>query len=422
MSRTKNFLFFTFACLLFASIMAINIPQYKVLTQSEFTIEAPGQIDIQKEYPREVYATLQDSLRKWGKGEPKNNVFTVTNTNNIKNLYTFSIGEGKPYGDKNPDELIPANVKELENFELIPFEDAELFAVYIIKKADGSYLGASSTNLEDLSKVLKEVPDEIIEQKSKDTLLIEYQKKTAFSMFSIKAEAAQSYDDYRMSYESGIGYQITNGWHGSGYRSIDMIPPGANGVIKASASGVITNLCINSSTKQSYIEVTTLGTGEKMGYRHIDNTNFSTGIYEGAFVWQNKDLGTMVPGFAGTMGSSCGYSQGTHVHMELPSQNFVWDGYNFSSSNANLGATLFSSNKYCAPPGLTPGNQRIWRILSSCDYEQNQSYLVPGDISIELNSILGIRPWGSLNSDLDNHSIRTRPGSKIFIYPGGKIN
>ncbi len=166
--------------------------------------------------------------------------------------------------------------------------------------------------------------------------------------------ASQSYNNYKLPWQAGQGWQVTQGWHPDNWQygfapyysiDFDIAWPQTNGDILAMASGTIVATCTGAAD-QYFFSIQTDGTNEKLGYLHLDGASVrSLGLGQGDHVVQGQKLGKMRYADSGIVRDSCGTSNGTHLHMYFPSKPFTADGVTFSSSNAHLYEILYSTNQ-----------------------------------------------------------------------------
>ena len=162
---------------------------------------------------------------------------------------------------------------------------------------------------------------------------------------------ASVYAGYKFFWPAGSAWQVTQGWHDSytwggrypAYTSLDFDIVGAsNSDILAGAPGTVTYMCDDGT--QVLVGVTTSGTTENVGYLHLDRaTVVSAGITNGTSITMGKKLGRMLNSDGGSISTSCGTSNGTHVHVYLPSTSITIDGVVFTSSNWHYGENLYST-------------------------------------------------------------------------------
>lgn len=288
--------------------------------------------------PAEVAAAIGKAIDGWAQPLPRNNTFFLTHirleaTWGVASMTSADLEAPLPFGEET-------HLSFDNTFSLL------------VTQTDNGWDGAvdSDTRVQEL---LAFVPESELNQAA---------RQTAFaSQTSLQSSLqAQQYNGYTLPFPPGRAWNRTRGglgWHGGSYggffpsnNSLDFAPmDGLNSDIIASAPGMIIDVCTD-GFGQGALVINTENTTERLGYLHIRASDiFSLGWNFGDTVEHGTILGKMVEGFVGSI-YACGLSEGTHIHMFLPTRPFTMCDYTFSDSNTYGGEALYS----CAA-NLNPG-------------------------------------------------------------------
>lgn len=245
------------------------------------------------------------------------------------------------------------NVAEIDN----------MFSILLVMTEKG-WKGAVDTDHE-IATLLDYIPSSELAEEARSVLFYDRfgQPERAESPAILNSDE-QQYHYYKFPWPSVDDFSVSRGFGSSNdtkphcngtdigqkrYQCVDFAnnlrtSPDPN--IVAAATGVVTLVCDipNNGIRHSYVVITTSGTNQEMvGYRHINGNTMA--IQTGDVVQQGDYIGKLFPR---AVSNSCGHVEGMHLHLTMPTNNFVIDGQTFGFG-VHPGGTLRSTQGTIVP-------------------------------------------------------------------------
>lgn len=225
---------------------------------------------------------------------------------------------------------------------------------FLVVKIESDWQAAIETT-DKVQELLKSISDSVFVPDAKNAI---FPTKQSVGISPLKGQQS---NNYKFPWGSSIGFKTSRanyGWHDSkgnfGGTALDFYPVGvSNSTLLASNAGTITNICTNPNGIQSWIQIQTQNTTEKLLYVHVHKNTIPAGIKQGASVTGGTELGKMVEGNINENNNNYAckmWSEGTHVHLLFPTKPFVMDGYTFTTySNGYLKVLDRNGNEVTQP-------------------------------------------------------------------------
>jgi hypothetical protein len=407
---SKAKIFFSGILILVFALATSSLSQQPILAQ-------PAKAGFDLKFTRPEFAAyldsaktdpLKDALTRFDR-PIENNTFTITSLNRKEKFTIITVAA---------TDLS----KPKEDCEDSAFLCADVFNILLVNK-NNNWTAALEYEGDRIPGLVSDISKSELSDEARKALFENKFKPSFLAYFRpVKANAAQLYNNYKLPWTNEVGMKVSQGWHGGS--AIDFAHYGSSDSVKeknilAAAPATVTYVC-NGSLDQSVYDLSTTGLGqgnsEVLRYVHIKYSSIQSGFGSGSTVQQGDYLGTMLDGSNADDG--CGSQSGPHVHLRFPSQDFVIDGVTFTPTNSHYDETVTSSNLSCP---FQPPTSGTWNFTSKvCQIGGNKT--APGNIVVDNNSTLTIRPDGVINLNFTSHNLTVKNGSKIIVKNGGKIN
>ncbi len=378
-------------------------------------------------FPQDLKEAIYQEVREMNLGHFEDNTVFIESARLEKNWGILTI-RGKDNYDTGEFNLSgDIEIREGTREKIVFASDKE-------GKYQVAYKGATN-----IINVLDSIDENELSLESKYAMWdypISENQKSDFEALSVAPKFPwQSYTPYRVS---SSRYPE---WHldGLGMWAIDMVPTVSAEDARRALSpitGTVTDVCRGST--QSYMVLRDANGVDYYSILHLITSSIPTSIQDGSSISQGNYLGNIYYGSHNQTGACPQNTTGTHLHLGLPSQNFVLDGYRFTTTTPTSTYLKLTtrSGQTLVYPNITSHNlvstlpADIYTVTMNCQNGSSGSYCLDNVDPHVLKGKMtkGTNPAGKSYLQVQVPKVAGTPylyGGKVKVYDvarGGYIS